>query len=45
MLARLAAREERIRLTDDELTSRARRLTTRYLPDHTRRASSASVRW
>jgi predicted metal-dependent hydrolase len=45
MLARLAAREERIRRTDDELTSRARRLTTRYLPDHTRRASSASVRW
>ena len=45
MLARLAAREERIRRTDDELLARARRLTTRYLPDHTSEVVPASVRW
>ena len=45
MLARLAAREERIRRTDDELTLRARKLTTRYLPDYAHRISPASVRW
>jgi predicted metal-dependent hydrolase len=45
MLARLAAREERIRRTDDELTSRARRLTGRYLADQSRRVAPASVRW
>ena len=45
MLARLAAREERVQRTDDELTSRARRLTSRYLADHTRHVSPASVRW
>jgi predicted metal-dependent hydrolase len=45
MLARLAAREERIRRTDDELTLRARRLTERYLADHAHRVTPASVRW
>jgi hypothetical protein len=45
MLARLAAREERIRRTDDELLARARRLIGRYLPDHTATAVPASVRW
>jgi len=45
MLARLAAREERIRRTDDELLARARRLTTRYLPDHVHDVLPASVRW
>jgi predicted metal-dependent hydrolase len=45
MLARLAAREERIQRTDDELLSRARRLTTRYLPDHAHLINPASVRW
>jgi predicted metal-dependent hydrolase len=45
MLARLAAREERIRRTDDELLARARRLTSRYLPDHAARVVPTSVRW
>lgn len=45
MLARLAAREERIRRTDDELLARARRLIARYLPDHAGTAVPASVRW
>ena len=45
MLARLAAREERIRRTDDELLARARRLTARYLPDHADEVVPASVRW
>jgi predicted metal-dependent hydrolase len=45
MLARLAAREERVQRTDDELTLRARRLTERYLADHARRVLPASVRW
>src|SRR5690349_24103650 len=45
MLARLAAREERVRRPDDELTQRARRLVTRYLPDHATRITPASVRW
>jgi hypothetical protein len=45
MLARLAAREEKIRRTDEELHSRARRLIARYLPDHARSAVPASVRW
>ena len=45
MLARLAAREERIRRTDDELLARARRLTARYLPDHEHQVLPASVRW
>ncbi|MBL7254977.1 M48 metallopeptidase family protein [Paractinoplanes lichenicola] len=45
MLARLAAREERIQRTDDELQIRARRLTNRYLADHAERVRPASVRW
>ena len=45
MLARLEAREERIRSTDNELLVRARRLTTRYLADHANDAVPASVRW
>jgi hypothetical protein len=45
MLARLAAREERIRRTDQELLVRARRLIGRYLPEYGERAVPASVRW
>jgi predicted metal-dependent hydrolase len=45
MLARLAAREERIRRTDGELLTRARRLISRYLPDHAEDAMPASIRW
>ncbi|MEU8614516.1 M48 family metallopeptidase [Actinoplanes sp. NPDC048791] len=45
MLERLAAREERIRRTDSELLMRARRLITRYLPDHSGDIVPASVRW
>ena len=45
MLARLAAREERIQRTDDDLLTRARRLTNRYLPDYATRVQPASVRW
>jgi predicted metal-dependent hydrolase len=45
MLARLAAREERDRRTDEELLARARRLTTRYLPDHAAHIIPNSVRW
>jgi predicted metal-dependent hydrolase len=45
MLARLAAREERIRRTDNELEQRARRLTSRYLPEYADRVNLASVRW
>ena len=45
MLARLAAREERIRRTDDELLHRARRLIARHLPEYAERAEPASVRW
>jgi predicted metal-dependent hydrolase len=45
MLARLAAREERIRRTDDELLARARRLTSRYLPDYALHVAPTSVRW
>src|SRR5215211_6725250 len=45
MLERLAAREERIRRTDSELLIRARRLITRYLPDHAGDIVPASVRW
>jgi predicted metal-dependent hydrolase len=44
MLARLAAREERIRRTDEELLARARRLTARFLADHAE-VTPASVRW
>jgi predicted metal-dependent hydrolase len=45
MLARLAAREERLRRSDSELVGRAGRLIDRYLPEHTRVAAPASVRW
>ncbi|GIF24615.1 putative metal-dependent hydrolase [Actinoplanes tereljensis] len=45
MLARLAAREERIRRTDEELLARAHRLKSRYLADHAHRVVPASVRW
>ena len=45
MLERLAAREERIRRTDNELLVRARRLISRYLPDHAGEIVPASVRW
>ncbi|WP_067508101.1 M48 family metallopeptidase [Actinoplanes sp. TFC3] len=45
MLARLAAREERVQRTDNELLTRAHKLTARYLPDHVGSTASASVRW
>lgn len=45
MLARLAAREERLGCSDDELLVRARRLITRYLIDLGAAAVPASVRW
>ncbi|GAA2367113.1 M48 family metallopeptidase [Dactylosporangium salmoneum] len=45
MLERLAAREQRARRTDVELTARAQRLAARYLPDHPAAARPASVRW
>lgn len=45
MLARLAAREERIRRTDSELLVRARRLISRYFPDYADIIVPASVRW
>lgn len=43
MLARLAAREERIRRTDDELLARARRLADRHLAEYA--VAPTSVRW
>lgn len=45
MLARLAAREERIRRTDAELLQRAQRLIDRFLGEYGPRAIPASVRW
>ncbi|WP_326555432.1 M48 metallopeptidase family protein [Micromonospora sp. NBC_01813] len=45
MLARLAAREERLRRSDSELVARAGRLIDRYLPEHARVVAPASVRW
>ena len=45
MLARLAAREERIQRSDQELAGRARRLTARYLSDYSHVVLPASVRW
>jgi predicted metal-dependent hydrolase len=45
MLARLAAREQRARRTDSELSARAQRLIERFMPEHARRATPASVRW
>jgi predicted metal-dependent hydrolase len=43
MLARLAAREERLGRSDDELLTRARRLIARYLAEYA--PEPASVRW
>ncbi|MFI5494773.1 M48 family metallopeptidase [Actinoplanes sp. NPDC051859] len=45
MLARLAAREERVGRTDNELLGRAQKLIARYLSDHTHDIVPASVRW
>ena len=45
MLVRLAARDGRVRRTDAELTVRAIRLASRYLPDHPAASRPASVRW
>jgi len=45
MLARLAAREERVSRSDDELLERAQRLIGRYLSEYARVAVPASVRW
>jgi len=45
MLERLAARDRRIRRTDDDLALRAERLASRYLPDHPTAGRPASVRW
>src|SRR4051794_21517395 len=45
MLERLEAREQRARRTDTELTARAERLATRYLPDHAVASVPTSVRW
>lgn len=45
MLARLAAREERVSRSDDELLARAGRLVDRYLNDHWAVVMPASVRW
>jgi predicted metal-dependent hydrolase len=45
MLARLAAREERVSRSDEELLVRAHRLISRYLSEHARVAVPASVRW
>ncbi|GAB7043773.1 M48 family metallopeptidase [Catenuloplanes niger JCM 9533] len=45
MLARLAAREERLLRTDAELLARARRLIARYLDDHRDHVLPDSVRW
>ena len=45
MLARLAAREERLIRSDDELLMRAGRLISRYLSDHERIVLPVSVRW
>ncbi len=45
MLERLAARDERSRRTDTELTSRAHRLAERYLAEHPAASRPASVSW
>ena len=45
MLARLAAREERVGHTDAELLNRARRLIDRYLSEHGAGAVPYSIRW
>ena len=45
MLARLAAREQRVRRGDADLAVRAQRLIERYFADHSRQVKLASVRW
>src|SRR5256714_12482548 len=45
MLERLAARDQRTRRSDAELTSRARRLVSRYLAEYPSAGRPASVRW
>jgi len=45
MVERLAAREDRDRHTDAELTARALRLAGRYLADHPEASRPSSVRW
>ncbi|WP_213452583.1 M48 metallopeptidase family protein [Rhizomonospora bruguierae] len=45
MLARLAAREQRVQRTDADLALRARRLVDRYLPDLAALVTPASIRW
>jgi predicted metal-dependent hydrolase len=45
MLARLAARDQRIHRSDADLAQRARQLATRYLPEFGEVAIPASVRW
>src|SRR2546430_15675437 len=45
MLERLAARDERTRRTDTELTARAKRLAERYLTEHPTASRPASGRW
>src|SRR5258705_1497078 len=45
MLERLAAREQRVRRSDAELSARAARLVERYLTGHATAARPASVRW
>lgn len=45
MLERLAARDQRARWSDSDLTLRAVRIATRYLSDHPAASRPASVRW
>jgi predicted metal-dependent hydrolase len=45
MLERLAARDQRARRTDTELSTRAKRLAERYLAEFPAAGRSASVRW
>src|ERR1700753_3579236 len=45
MVARLAAREERLQRSEGELLAGAQRLPARSLADHADRARPASVRW
>lgn len=45
MLERLAARDQRARRTDIELTARAKRLADRYLAEHPAAGRPSSVRW
>ena len=45
MLARLAAREQRLSRSDAELQARSRRLIGQYLADYSRAAAPRNVRW